>query len=180
LLSTGDIISLAAQAPALLQAFTGFGGGEQPQVGLPNDPLTQQLITNLNEILASQGQTDREALNRDIATQQARTQGTVDSIQGALARAGLQGSGAGQAVSAAAEVGGLNTIAQIEAEERRLADQRMRNDIGLAIAFEQLIRDFQALQTGQFNQQQARSDQIDAAQLGALAQLGSAIASIFA
>ena len=89
---------------------------------------------NLADIIASRGRTDPTLLNREIARIGIDTDALVRNIQGRAAATGSTGSGVFQALQTAVEQSGQERAAQLEAQERRLADERMRQDLQLVLA----------------------------------------------
>lgn len=95
-------------------------------------PLLGGAYGNLASILASQGATDPRLLNQEITGIGRGTEANQQGIQGQLASQGLQNSGLGQVLSAAAGQAGVENIAEARAKDAALQEQRKREDLILA------------------------------------------------
>lgn len=136
--------------------------------------------SNLADILQSQGKTDPQAFNRMLGGISQGTNQQQGQLQAILAQRGLGGSGVGQALGAAVGQAGQSSLAGARANEAQLAEQRKRDDLDLLLKLiVQPSTDASAMYLGQYNQNQARSDQQSASKKAMYAQLATALASMF-
>lgn len=148
-----------------------FGGGSSAE-----DIGMQTLL----EILLSQGATDPRALNREITGIARNTEAEQQRQQEAAARSGLTGFQGSDALQAAIAAGGTQQIADAEAREAQIAEERKRTDLNLLL---DLIigPDIQraGIQAGVGIENQRSSDARQAALLAGLAQLFAGGSSYF-
>jgi hypothetical protein len=165
--------ALGLDVAAFMQAFGGGGGGA---TGLQNNPVNQLGMQQIMQILASGGRVPPEQLNRDITASERGGQASVQAIDAEMARRGLQGSGLGQALRAATQSRTADRTAEIRAADTAAAQQRQRDDLmRLFLPLLNIQLDEQALISGQYNADRARSDQRDASELAAIASLSDSI-----
>lgn len=115
-------------------------------------------IGTLSDILLKQGKTDPAMLNQQLAGISRGTQQNQNAVQGTLAQRGMQGSGLGQALSAAIGQAGVGQMSQARAQENQLAEQRKRDDLQLLLqTFINPGIDRWAIQNNQYNAAANRS-----------------------
>ena len=131
-----------SSAQALLEAQRAQKGGLIGHAQLPGGFLAANLagfgqqgvpigLTTLNQILASQGATDPNLLNRQLSDIGLGTQAQQTTHQGNLSRLGLSGSGVGQAISASIGQAGAEQRGQAIAQETAQTEARRRQDLQL-------------------------------------------------
>ena len=132
-------------------------------VGASGDPIELAGLQNILDILLGNGQVPRTALNQEISGIQRSGQSNQQQTQSVLAQRGLSGSALGPAINAAISANTGSQVAGREAAFTQEAEARRRQDLDLLFRLLGIRTDRQALATGQFQFDQNRSDQRDAA-----------------
>ena len=153
--------------------MTGSGGNAFfDMLRKASGPTSGSALSNLMEILQGKGRTSPDLLNRELTTISRDTDATQDALRGEMAGRGLSGSGVGMALGTAIGESGSSRRAGAIAEENKLAEQRMRDDIDLWIrGIVNPSIDDRAISAGQFNASAARSDSNNNALIAALGAL---------
>lgn len=147
--------------PNVQKAGYSFGAkaGLERYLNMSGNQLPELLgVGTLTDILLNQGRTDPMAFNQQLAGISRDTQSNQRGVQGTLAQRGLQGSGLGQALSAAVGQQGVGQIATARANENQMAEQRKRDDLQLLLqTFINPGIDRWAIQNNQYNANANRS-----------------------
>lgn len=156
----------------------GAGNSVYPTLAGVGGPASGLAFTNLLDILSRRGKTDPALMNRDLTSIARGTEAAQRGVQGNLASMGLQGSGLGQALSAAVGESGQERKSQYMAEQTAREEQQRRKDLEL---FMRMIMDpserAMAMGLGEYNQQMARDAQQSAAKLAFWGDLAKAAGS---
>jgi hypothetical protein len=130
-----NALGLGSTAYGLYELFGGDSGGSAgANVNLGGGSAQEAIgMMTLLDILLSQGKTDPRALNREKTTIARQTEAEQQRQSEQAARMGLSGFAGMPALQAAIGAGGTQQIADAEAREAQIQEQRKRDDLNLLL-----------------------------------------------
>ena len=170
-----------AAAGIPVASLTGQSGpGSVQGLGLEQTPINALGMSNIFDILASNGQIPQQQLNQQISQSNRAGQGVQQGVTANAARLGNQNSGLVQALLAASGQATAGREAGLRAGFANDAETRRRQDIvNMLLPYFGIQLDEDALRSNQYNADRNRSDQRNAAKLSAGVDIGKSIIDAF-